>query len=73
MASYSEAYGFTPEEFFRLTLPQIAHYGEYSTRQLERINKEANTSKSGGGQSKSVSSLEEFVTRYGEKPKTAKE
>lgn len=72
MASYSEAYGFTPAEFFNLTLPQIAHFGEFSKRQIEKMNDGKSSSSSSSGRPKSVSSLDEFVNRYGEKPKTAK-
>jgi hypothetical protein len=79
MASFAEAYGFTPKEFFSLTLPQISHYGEYARRQSEKIKNDgssSSSSSSSSGGSKSVSSLDEFVARYGEqaaKPKTAGE
>ena len=52
MASYADAYGYTPEDFLALTLPQIAIFGDYSRAQAEALE---NRSK-GGGQ-KSSSSL----------------
>ena len=67
MASFGEAYGFTPEQFFCLTLPQLAEYGEYAKRQSDRLKE--NSKKSGGssGSAQSISSLDELVARYGEK------
>lgn len=75
MASFGEAYGFTPEEFFCLTLPQIAEYGEHAKRANERLKESSSKSSSKGGNTQSISSLDELVARYGEKspekPKTA--
>lgn len=37
MASYADAYGYTPEDFLALTLPQIAIFGEYARSQAEAL------------------------------------
>ena len=73
MAAFGDAYGFTPESFFNLTLPQLAEYGEFAKRQSDAINeKKSSSSSSSTPGGKSVSSLDEFVSRYGEKNKASK-
>jgi hypothetical protein len=67
MASFGEAYGFTPEQFFCLTLPQLAEYGEYAKRSNERLKESSSKSSGKSGSSQSISSLDELVARYGEK------
>jgi hypothetical protein len=32
MASYAEAFGYTPKDFLSLTLPQLAAFGRYATK-----------------------------------------
>jgi hypothetical protein len=72
MAAFGDAYGFTPESFFDLTLPQLAEYGEFAKRQSDAVNDKKSSSSSSTPGGKSVSSLDEFVSRYGEKSKASK-
>jgi len=71
MASFAEAYGFTPREFFSLTLPQIAEYGEFAKRQSEALeesrSKVSSSSGKSSGTSQKINSVEELVARFGEK------
>lgn len=64
MASYGDAFGFTPAEFYRLTLPQIAAYGRYME------DKAAAVESAGKGHARtepmrSVDSLDELVSLFG--------
>jgi hypothetical protein len=56
MASYADAYGYTPQEFMSLTLPNIANFGEYAQKQAEDMEK----SSSKGGFNHSSSSTGSF-------------
>lgn len=54
MASYADAYGYTPQEFMSLTLPNVASFGEYAQKQAEDMDKSSsrggfNHSSSGAG------------------------
>lgn len=51
MASYADAYGYTPEDFLSLTLPQVAIFGEYSRKQAEEMDRKSK----GSGQNSSSS------------------
>jgi hypothetical protein len=53
MASFADAYGYTPADFLALTLPQISIFGDYSRAQAEEMN---NRSKGGQTSSSSLSS-----------------
>jgi hypothetical protein len=46
MASYADAYGYTPDQFMSLTLPNLTHFGEYARKQSESMDK-ASSGKSG--------------------------
>jgi hypothetical protein len=52
MASFADAYGYTPADFLALTLPQISIFGDYSRAQAEEMN---NRSKGGQTSSSSLS------------------
>lgn len=81
MASYADAYGYTPEDFMSLTLPNLTHFGDYAKSQAEAMEK--SSSKSSGfsssntgtisknrdnnrqGKWKSGTSVESLVGMYG--------
>jgi hypothetical protein len=46
MASYADAYGYTPDQFMSLTLPNLTHFGDYARKQTESIEK-SSSNKSG--------------------------
>lgn len=47
MASYADAYGFTPDQFMSLTLPNLTQFGEHAKRQSEEMERASSTSKPG--------------------------
>ena len=82
MASYADAYGYTPDQFMSLTLPNLTHFGEYARKQSESMES-ASSGKSGysspntgsisknghnkkQGQWKSGTSLESLIGMYGD-------
>jgi hypothetical protein len=66
MGSYAEAFGYTPEQFYQLTLPQIAAFGRY----IEERDKEIDSAKSSSSRKskaeKPVSSIENLVAVFGD-------
>jgi hypothetical protein len=67
MGSYAEAFGYTPDQFYQLTLPQIAAFGRY----IEERDKELDSAKSSSPSRKSksekpVSSVENLVAVFGD-------
>lgn len=47
MASYADAYGFTPDQFMSLTLPNLTQFGEHAKRQAEEMQRASSGSKPG--------------------------
>lgn len=82
MASYADAYGYTPDQFMCLTLPNLTHFGDYARTQAESMEK--SSSKNSGfsssntgniskkrdnskqGKWKSKTSVESLVGMYGD-------
>lgn len=68
MASYSDAFGFTPQQFLQLTLPQLADFAEFAKKrdeEMKRQNKPQPGSSSGTVGSKT--SLDQMVSQFGTK------
>jgi hypothetical protein len=82
MASYAEAYGYTPDQFMSLTLPNLTHFGEHARKQAESMES-ASSGKSGyssantgsigksghnnkQGKWKSGTSIESLIGMYGD-------
>jgi hypothetical protein len=47
MVSYADAYGYTPDQFMSLTLPNLTHFGDYARRQAEEMDRASSSGKSG--------------------------
>jgi len=76
MASYADAYGYTPEEFMLLTLPNLTHFGNYARKQSDSIESASSSRKPGftstgansrQGKWKSGTSVESLIGMYGSK------
>lgn len=69
MASYADAYGYTPEQFLSLTLPNLTHFGDYAQRQAEEMKnpKKGNAGRENKrqGQWKSDTSVEALIGTFG--------
>jgi hypothetical protein len=68
MASYSDAFGFTPQQFLQLTLPQLADFAEYAKKRDEDTKRQSKPqsgfSSSGTG---TKTSLDQMVAQFGTK------
>jgi hypothetical protein len=64
MASYADSFGFTPTDFFNLTLAQLNAFSRYIEARDKKV-KEASkkTSSSAGG--KSIDSIDQLVATFG--------
>ncbi|MBA3875569.1 MAG: hypothetical protein C0498_01310 [Anaerolinea sp.] len=67
MAAVAGTYGYTPAQFMRLTLPQLAAFSGYLSRQAERTDR-GRAGPAGGG---SVNSLDELVAMFGDEASRA--
>ena len=47
MASYADAYGYTPDQFMSLTLPNLSQFGEHAKRQSEEMERASSKGKTG--------------------------
>jgi hypothetical protein len=65
LGSFADAYGFTPTDVFRLTLPQIAAYGRYAEAKSAALDGDAPSSPSKPEAGK-VSSVDELVAMFGD-------
>ena len=68
MASYTDAFGFTPEQFLQLTLPQLKMFAEYAEKrdaEMEKKSKSPRSSNSGSTSASTGSSFESLVTMFG--------
>jgi hypothetical protein len=73
MASYADAFGYTPAEFMQLTLPQLNAYAKYVEKRDEAMKGETkntsgkNKAKFADGSSgmKNVGSLEQMISVFG--------
>lgn len=81
MASYADAYGYTPDQFMSLTLPNLTHFGDYARRQAEEMERSSkgssgfsssstgtiskNSDNKRQGKWKSGTSIESLIGMYG--------
>lgn len=65
MASYAEAFGYTPKQFLSLTLPQLAAFGRYATKQEEDRKKRKNSSGSSSSSGSTSSSISDIAQMFG--------
>jgi hypothetical protein len=75
MASYTDAFGFTPEQFLQLTLPQLKMFAEYAEKrdaEMEKKSKSPRSSNSGSTTASTGSSFESLVNMFGTKETKAK-
>jgi len=82
MASYADAYGYTPDQFMSLTLPNLTHFGDHARRQSEEMERSSkgnsgfsssntgsigkNGHNSKQGKWKSGTSIESLIGMYGD-------
>lgn len=68
MGAMADAFGFTPEDFFRLTLPQLSAYSRYMGDKADRTSasgKKRSAPEHPGSGMGSVDSLEDLVMAFG--------
>lgn len=78
MASYADAFGYTPSDFMQLTLPQLNAFGRY-IEERDKEMKDSSSSSSKGSKNrakfaegskgmKNVGSLEQMISVFGRPP-----
>ena len=70
MGSYADAFGYTPDDFMRMTLPQIASFGRYMDTRDKKMKSSNAVSKTGQGKKMldapdQKSSIEALVMQFG--------
>lgn len=65
MGVCADAFGYTPEQFYRLTLPQLAALQRYLKERTEGVEKASKASRPSGSGGTSVDSLDQFVAMFG--------
>ena len=68
MASYTDAFGFTPDQFLKLTLPQLKMFAEYAEKrdaEMEKKSKSPKSSSFGSTSASTGSSFESLVNTFG--------
>ena len=73
MASYADAFGYTPAEFMQLTLPQLNAYAKYVEKRDEAMKGETKTTSGknkakvadGASGMKNIGSLEQMISVFG--------
>jgi hypothetical protein len=65
MASYAESFGYTPAQFFTLTLKQVAAFGRYAEKREDDAKRSSKSKGSSSSSSGSINTLEELVGRFG--------
>jgi len=70
MGSYADAFGYTPDDFMRMTLPQIASFGRYMESRDKKMKASSAVSKTGSGKKMldapdKQSSIEALVMQFG--------
>jgi hypothetical protein len=68
MASYTDAFGFTPQQFLQLTLPQLKMFAEYAEKRDAEMEKKSKSPRSGSSSStfaSTGSSFESLVNTFG--------
>jgi hypothetical protein len=67
MASYGDAFGFTPSQFLQLTLPPLQLYAEYADKRDKEMESSSKSprSKGSGSTGSQGSSFESLVNVFG--------
>ena len=66
MASYTDAFHFTPEQFLQLTLPQLSEYASFAEKRDEEMKRGSKSQSSGSsGTVGKTSSFEQLVHQFG--------
>jgi hypothetical protein len=65
MASYSDAFGFTPQQFLQLTLPQLADFAEFAKKRDEEMKRQNKPQPGSSGTAGTKTSLEQMVSQFG--------
>jgi hypothetical protein len=67
-ASYSDAFGFTPDQFLQLTLPQLGDFASYAEKRDKETKSKSKSQSSGTTQSLgSTGSFDQMVSQFGSK------
>ncbi len=66
-ASYSDAFGFTPEQFLQLTLPQLSDFASYAEKRDAEMKRQSKSPSSGatGQRMGSTKSMDQMVAQFG--------
>lgn len=69
MGSYADAFGYTPDEFMRMTLPQIASFSRYMEERDKKFKTKSDDRAAGGKKILSApdkeSSIDALVMQFG--------
>lgn len=65
MASYAESFGYTPNQFMELTLPQLSAYGRYIEERDKEAKKSSSKSSGSSGSGGSSMSITEIANMFG--------
>jgi hypothetical protein len=65
MASYADSFGFTPTDFFSLTLAQLNAFSRYIENRDKEMKKASKSKSSGNAGGKSIDSVEQLVATFG--------
>jgi hypothetical protein len=66
MGSYAESFGYTPDQFYQLTLPQIAAFGRYIEERDKELDSASDSPRRKSKADKPVSSVESLVAMFGD-------
>lgn len=65
MGTMADAFGFTPADFFRLTLPQLSAYSRYLGEKADAASGDHPAARAPRKGASSVDSLEDLVAAFG--------
>lgn len=71
MAAIAQAYGYTPAQFLRLTLPQLRAFAAYLSRHSRAGEHAASSPARPAGPTKTVDSLADLVGMFGDEASRA--
>lgn len=65
MASYADSFGFTPIDFFNLTLAQLNAFSRYIDNRDKEMKKASKNKSSQSAGGKSIDSIDQLVATFG--------
>ena len=65
MASYADSFGFTPTDFFKLTLAQLNAFSRYIEGRDRKMKEASKKQSSGNAGGKSIDSIDQLVATFG--------